>query len=349
MSGIIRAIQGLALLTLMGLAVPCAASPSEDGFAAFLERKYGRAGGLFGMLDKVLPPDKSMSSPVPLEGRKSDGSYWWSAYFGPGNVSVFGWAHRALSQRCTMEGGHLVSVAPFAILAGPSGVSAMMQDPGGAGGFGITPQMMRDWNHAAHPDERVVVEPWRQTATSRNAALVDARHVLGVFTCADGGNHPLWHVSILPTQLGQWDEFASNDSVGTHWVMLRIQAVTRAMMDRINAVETTRTEADRQTRLTENDLATERHREWGARERTDRPRIAAFQKSIKIGDGTNCGLVLSLNGPLAEVQVPTDITLSSGASRVFVKRAALAPPGSRFDCYVMGMMTANVIDTSPVQ
>jgi hypothetical protein len=341
-------VRGILALAFLALAAPCQASPSEDAFAAFLQKKYAKTGGLFGALDKILPPANTVASPVPLEGRKADGSYWWGAYFGPGNISVFGWAHRALSERCTKDGGALTQAAPYSILGGAPTSSVTLDDPGGAGGFTLTPRMMEDWAATDMTGQSTGVMRRPQSTSSRNAALVDARAVLGVFTCGMG-TRSLWHVSIIPTPLGQWDFFVSNEATGTHWVMLRIQAVTRALIDRTAMVYAAQAEDQMRARRTEQALAAKRHDDWTARERIERPRIAAFQKAIKIGDDTNCGLVLGLNGPLAEVQVPTTITLASGAARVFVKRVALAPPDSRFDCYVMGMMTANPIDTRPVE
>jgi hypothetical protein len=342
-----------ALAVGLALSSPGMANPSEDDFATFLHRKYSKTGGLFGALDKFLPASTDASSPVPVEGHKPDGSYWWGAYFGPGNVGVFGWAHRALSERCLKDGGELMPILQYPVLGGASRPFVWLENPGGAGGFVVTTQMLRDWSHGLSDGRLNAQVERRYSENSRNAASVDARQVLGVFTCRAGGKPPLWHVSILPTPVGQWGQFVSNQSTGTSWVMLRIQAVTRTLIDQTNATYAARTESQQRTDTQSQTIAAKRNAERIAGERVERSSIAAFQKAIAVGDDTNCGLILGFKGELVEVQVPVDIELPSRASRIFIKRAALAPPKSQHDCYEHGVLTGlwyvgRTIDTSAV-
>jgi hypothetical protein len=164
-----------------------------------------------------------------------------------------------------------------------------------------------------------------------------------------------WHISVLPTPVGRWNLIADNGSTGINWVMLRIQAVAQLLVDQTNAGYAAQMGAQRQAQLDDQNANTnaKRKAERIARERVERASVATFQKSVAVGDDTNCGLVLNIKGSLIEVQVPVDIELPSGASRIFVKRAALAPPGSQHDCYEHGVLTGlwyvgRVIDTSPI-
>ncbi len=330
-------------------ASPALANPSEDAFATFLHRKYSKTGGLFGAVDKILPPSSDTSSPVPVEGLKGDGSYWWSAYYGPGNIGVFGWAKRAIGERCIKDGGTLELVAPYLLQVPAQSQVITLKDPGGGGDFSVTPKMIFNWSGEFIGDGFEATDRYLQLAPARNAALVDARAVLGIFSCRRGEGLPLWHLSILPTPVGAWTNFADNNSKGTHWVILRIQAITRTLVERDNLAYAKVIEENKQRVSAGQKADAQRREQWLARERILRPRIARFQQELKVGEDTNCGLILELKGPLVEVQVPTDIKLQSGASRVFVKRVVLAPQNSEFECYSFNIMTDRAIDTSPVK
>ncbi len=71
-----------------------------------------------------------------------------------------------------------------------------------------------------------------------------------------------------------------------------------------------------------------------ARAALELPKLRAFQSSVKVGDDTSCGLVLTINGPLVEVQVPDTVRLENGASRLFVKRTQLTAKRSPYTCYI---------------
>jgi hypothetical protein len=139
--------------------------------------------------------------------------------------------------------------------------------------------------------------------------------------------------------VGDWNNFANSQMSDTSWVMLRIFAVDRALIDRTASAFAGKESADRAQRGQLDALADQREADVAARARIELPRLAAFQAKVAIGDDTNCGLVLGFKGPLVNVQVPANIKLPSGASTVFVKRAALAPPHSRYNCYEHGSLT----------
>ena len=75
--------------------------------------------------------------------------------------------------------------------------------------------------------------------------------------------------------------------------------------------EIERTDALRVTRLGERDRS-----------------VAAFQHKIEVGTETNCGTVIQVRGPMAEVAVPTAMTTPNGQSSFWSKRERLFPPAN---------------------
>lgn len=308
---------------------------------AFLAKKYGKNSGFDKVFNKVFPQQGPTTTPVPFEGRKPDGSYWWGAYFGNGNVVVLSWPHKALQKHCAASGGSLTRVMPYSLSYSPPAAPMRLIDPSGGTDLTLTPEMLRRWSAmSATTTNPQSIAPANYQRNSRNAELVDARNIIGVFTCRFGeGEQVLWHVAILPTPMGDWDNFASAQMTGTSWVMLRILAIDRALIDRTNAVFAAKADAQKAQRRQSDALAIQRESEAAAKARIELPKLAAFQAKVAIGDDTNCGLVLGFKGPLVNVQVPANIKLPSAASTVFVKRTALAPPHSRYNCYEYGDLT----------
>ena len=57
---------------------------------------------------------------------------------------------------------------------------------------------------------------------------------------------------------------------------------------------------------------------------------ARQQSALALGIQTNCGMVIGLNGPLVEVQLPSGMSLRNGSTRVFVRRDQIdTPEGAR--------------------
>ena len=84
----------LALSTLVTVAR--AAPASSNTLADLLERKYGNNSGFNKAFNSIFPQRGPATTPVPHEGRKADGNYWWGAYFRNGNVVVLSWPHKML-------------------------------------------------------------------------------------------------------------------------------------------------------------------------------------------------------------------------------------------------------------
>lgn len=340
----------LALMCVIAtiVAAPGFAVAEPITLAAFLAKKYGKNGGFDKVFNKVFPQQGPTTTPVPFEGRKPDGSYWWGAYFGNGNVVVLSWPHKTLQKACKTSSGSLTRVMPYSLSTGPSAAPVGLADVGGTAGFSVTSAMLRAWS-ATDAQTSVFREDAPQVfvGPSRNASLVDARGILGVFSCAAGASVPLWHVAILPTPAGDWQGFARGIAQQDSWVMLRIIEVNRDHVERTAASFVT---ARAKVRMAAEvaDQKTKRAQDAEAEQlRMEGPKIVVFQRSVVVGSETNCGIVLGFNGPLVEVQVPADIKLPNGASRVFVKRAALAPVRSRHRCYQYGHLV-DTWDVGPV-
>jgi hypothetical protein len=331
----------LMIAAVLIAASPGLASPGEDRLAAFLAKKYGKADRFTAVFNKVFPQQASTTTPVPFEGRKADGSYWWGAYFGNGNVVVLSWPYKSLVKHCESGGGTMMPAMLYSLSDGPPAAPVQLTDPSSGSDVTLTPAMLRGWS--ANSEAATNAESLgraKYQSNSRNAELVDARKIIGVFTCrATEGGRVLWHVAILPTPVGDWNNFANSQMSGTSWVMLRILAIDRALIDRTAAVFAAKEGEDRARRGQSDALAIQRETEAAARARAELPKLAAFQAKVAIGDDTNCGLVLGFKGPLVNVQVPANIKLPSGASTVFVKRTALTPPRSRHNCYEYGNFT----------
>jgi hypothetical protein len=331
----------LVLAVAIVVVTPVFAASGDMSLEAFLAKKYGKKDGFTAVFNKVFPQQGPTTTPVPFEGRKPDGSYWWGAYFGNGNVVVLSWPYKSLVKHCESSGGALMPTIPYSLSYGPPTQPARLVDPSGGPALTLTPEMLRTWSANSATDvaaERLL--PAKYQSNSRNAELVDARKIIGVFSCHVGdGGQVLWHLAILPTPMGDWNNFANSQMSGTSWVMLRILAVDRALIDRTTAAFAARESADRALSKQSDAVAAQRNAEAAARARIELPKLAAFQAKVAIGDDSNCGLVLGFKGPLVNVQVPANIKLPSGASTVFVKRAALAPPRSRYNCYEYGSLT----------
>jgi hypothetical protein len=336
-----RVTHGLIVAGLM-TSLPGFAASGDMSLEAFLAKKYGKKDGFTAVFNKVFPQQGPTTTPVPFEGRKPDGSYWWGAYFGNGNVVVLSWPYKSLVKQCASGGGMMVPAMPYSLSYGPPAAPVRLIDPSGGTDLALTPEMLRRWSAiiatTTNPES---IAPANYQRDSRNAELVDARKVIGVFTCRLGEDgQVLWHVAILPTPMGDWGNFANSQMTGTSWVMLRILAIDRALIDHTTAAFAAKETAERAQRKHSDALAAQRDADAAARARIELPKLAAFQAKIAIGDDTNCGLVLGFKGPLVNVQVPANIKLPSGASTVFVKRTALAPPRSRHNCYEYGYLTS---------
>lgn len=325
----------IASLALLGTQRATAATPSEAELSQFIAKHFRKGGGLFGAIASVIPGQVTSSSPSGRSGAQGDGSYWTSAYFSGSNVVTFSYPRNALSKFCSSVGGQLTRSIAYH-LARPNEAAGELPAVDGGGKLRVTSAMMAGWIGSAesfYSDRPNDGPDWAD-----RPALVDKREALGVFSCASG-NKPLWHVAILPTQAGDWASFGSGPTAEDSAVMLSVRLVDRALIER-----STTTIARQDAATAASSVALRQDRAWRQAEVNQRvanelPKLVAYQKSAKVGDETNCGLVLTANPTLVEVQVPENVRLPNGASRLFVKRTMLAPPTRQFPCYEYGLFT----------
>jgi hypothetical protein len=196
----------LALAVAVVVATPGVAASADISLEAFLAKKYGKTDRFTAVFNKVFPRQGPTMTPVPFEGRKPDGSYWWGAYFRGSNVVVLSWPHKTLEKQCAAVGGTLMRAIPYSLSTGPADRSVWLQDASPDGDMVVTPQMIGGW--AANDVTSTVAQNAASPAiigASPNAMLVDARGILGIFTCGAGGsNRPLWHVGMLAFCRRRW-------------------------------------------------------------------------------------------------------------------------------------------------
>jgi hypothetical protein len=316
-------IGAISFASLLLFAAPLGATPAEDAFATFLNKKYGKTGGLLGALDKVLP-DTPTDYAADYEGQKSDGSYWSSAYFNALNVSATGWPLRDLSKYCVKTNGTLVH--SYAVRVFDNGLGSFplkLADPRGGAELVIDRWMIERWRYATWQNEPKSGP--REWSLQSPAGLIDARNYLGLFSCQDASAKPIWHVAILPTRFGNMQALEDAGRPENAWFMLSIRAVTASEI--AQAVVEKQSAEDKQ-RAAQVGMKEQWQREAADREVQGAKRttkLAEFRKTLAIGTATNCGRVLAFNGPLVEVQVPTHIKLRNGATRVFVERDKIEP------------------------
>jgi hypothetical protein len=147
---------------------PALASPGEDSLAAFLAKKYGKTDRFTAVFNKVFPQQGPTTTPVPFEGRKPDGSYWWGAYFGNGNVVVLSWPYKSLVKHCASGGGTLMPAMPYSLSYGPPAQPVRLADPSGGPELTLTPAMLRGWSaNGATATNAESVVPGKYQSNSR--------------------------------------------------------------------------------------------------------------------------------------------------------------------------------------
>ena len=59
----------------------------------------------------------------------------------------------------------------------------------------------------------------------------------------------------------------------------------------------------------------------------ERAQIEAFQRKLSIGNETNCGAVIDMRGPMAEIAVPPNVRAPNRPATFWTRIERLAPPG----------------------
>lgn len=308
-----------AALTLLS-ATAVFATAAEDELQSFLHKKYNKSGGFLG----AFVPDTPTGYAADYEGRKTDGSYWSSAYFNALNVSTAGWPQRALAKHCEKSKGNLVQ--SYAVRVFDNGVGNLpvkLNDPNGGPDLIIERWMIERWRYGAWRSEPK--QGPREWDLRSPAGLIDAKAYLGLFSCLDASAKPLWHVAILPTRFGNMDALMDVGRRENAWFMLSIRSVTAATIAKTIAEQQTAKEKERAAVAA---ASADQERKQAALAEAGAKRsalLAEFRKQLAVGTRTNCGRVLGFNGPLVEVQVPSNVQLRNGATRMFVEREEIEP------------------------
>jgi hypothetical protein len=328
--------KAVIIAVLLGCgAVPIAAAERAPvkALQQFLAKRFRPSRGVFGAIASAIPVNLDPNSIAGMEGAKPDGSYWTSAFFNTGNVRMFDDPRIALAKFCATSGGVLERVQPFALSARHEFAFGSFELRDARGSFRV-PSAVLGQRIAAGIDRHAGIQTDTYGPfTNERAAQVDGKGSLGLFACTSAGN-AIWQIAILPTMAGAWRAFATDGRLsGDQAVMLSVREVDRALVERVQVTIAALRQAEK---TSADDVAranAARRAEKEAKVLQALPALRRFQAAVIVGDDTNCGLVLAVNGPLVEVQVPDTVKLENGASRLFVKRNLLSPRGSAHACY----------------
>ncbi len=324
----------IALLLGIGMPMMAFADTSlPSDLQQFLANRFKQGRGVFGAIANVIPGKLDPNSIAGMEGRKADGSYWTSAFFNTGNVRMFDDPRNALAKFCATSGGVLERVQPFALSARHEFAFGSTELRDAMGSFRVPSAVLGHWIASGIDGHAEIQTDTYGPFTNDRAAQVDGKGSLGLFGCKSGGIAK-WHIAILPTMAGAWRAFATDGRLsGDQAVTLSVREVDRALVERVQVTIAALRQAEK---TSADDVAranAARRAEKEAKVLQALPALRRFQAAVIVGDDTNCGLVLAVNGPLVEVQVPDTVKLENGASRLFVKRNLLSPRGSAHACY----------------
>jgi hypothetical protein len=315
------------------------ASPPDPGdLQSFLAGRFRQGRGVFGAIASLVPGKLDPGSIAGMVGPKPDGSYWTSAWFNRSNVVTFAEPRNALAKFCGSSGGTLQRVRAFD-LTRPQGGRAGFSLRDERGLYAVTDDLIESLTLSA-PDRSFAggVGAFGEYRSDL-AASVDARGVLGVFSCTAGNTTPIWSVAILPTTAGAWDYIARPEQYsGDAAVMLSVRQVDRALIERMQTASQSAQQRQSVAEVVAGTAAAQRQARIDARVARELSALQAYQAGAKVGDDTSCGLVLSTSGPLVEVQPPDTVRFANGASRLFVKRTMLSPKRSPYPCYAYDLL-----------
>ena len=329
--------KGLLIAVLLGCGAPAmalAASGQPSTLQQFLAKRFKPGRGVFGAIASAIPVKLDPDSIAGMEGRKPDGSYWTSAFYNRSNTVMFDDPRNSLARFCTASGGALKRLRGFDLSPKHDLNFFSVRLTDGVGPYLVSDEVVGRW--AASPPDGSFARAHDPYAGIANDAAkrIDERGALGLFSCMSAPDVAAWHVAILPTSAGAWDLLGDVSLQGDAAIMLSIREVDRAVVSRAEVViaggrqATAAAEARIAGRNAQDRAAAD------ARAALELPKLRAFQSSVKVGDDTSCGLVLTINGPLVEVQVPDTVRLENGASRLFVKRTQLTAKRSPYTCYI---------------
>ena len=239
-------------------------------------------------------------------GVQPDGSVWWEGFsdslIGKGLNKPRKW----LAERCNAEQGTLIQALPVSTSHAPVNII----DPTSHATLSVNGRMLLRWSWQA---ERLPsIQPDDQSLEIPSADF-------GLFSCTGQNGAPLWHVAVGVAAHPRGGYLVPVNTGRANEMRLSLRIVD-AKLVQDTALLLAAEDRDRQT------LRADR----SARQQSaDRSR-QAFQSALALGIQTNCGMIIGLNGPLVEVQLPNGMSLRNGTTRVFLRRDQIdTPEGAR--------------------
>ncbi len=295
-----------AMAALSMLASPCFLSKINaeappligDAIKARFAKQPGIAGKVWSAWGSPVAHDK--------RGTQSDGSVWWAASDDPGKIFRVGKdePRRWLGEECHKAGGELAQTMPYK----SDQKDTDFVDPVSQKIYHISGRMMLVWGWRLDSPH----VPIRSDTSFR----YDSDY-LGLFICRTVTGTPIWYVAVTEAVEVYNGIFVRANVIDfSPKTMLSIRAIDSNAIQQAGAI------IDLEIRERAQQQA-----DLEARRETHDENQAYFQSHIALGQDTNCGLVIGINGPLIEVQVPATIHLPNGASRTFINRNQIDVPG----------------------
>jgi hypothetical protein len=153
----------------------------------------------------------------------------------------------------------------------------------------------------------------------RAGTQAEADPPFGLFGCSLAGGATVWAAAIMP-----------NGEPRAYDLPVKVTPITRAGLAARRETLAHAQGAERRRVAAEDAAEAARV----ARERSEAVRLKPFRAGLTVGSRTNCGLVITVRGPLVQVQLPPNVTGPSGQREFWAPRADLtdaeAPQGCRF-------------------
>ncbi|MGB3721670.1 MAG: hypothetical protein WA979_02480 [Pacificimonas sp.] len=241
---LLSGLCAIAALSAPGFPTPAAATEGQDRLIEHLDKKYGKPGiSVTRFVNRVAGMDNeggADGTAFSVEGRKDDGSYWWSAAFNAATGKTFFKPRKNLARLCDKSGG------------------AFTRETGGGGGIldattdkavrerametnWMTPELAMVWRRSGQSPEKIEAyrrQGYVQGMLGSNAyrnygwvrdvfAEVERDGAFGMFACEHGDPGQNWRVAVLPTLSYSFQTLAerSRGMFSNSWIALAITPV----------------------------------------------------------------------------------------------------------------------------
>jgi len=239
-------------------------------------------------------------------GVQPDGSIWWESVNNPLLGKGPNKPRKWLVERCNADQGVLAQALPVST----SHAAVTITDPASHASLTVTGRMLLRWSWQVQRLPTLAPDDQGLEITSTD---------MGLFSCTGQNGAPFWHVAVGIAAHPRGGYLVAVNTGRADEMRLSLRIVDAKLVQdtaQILAAE----DRDRQA------LRADR----SARQQSADQSRQAFQSALALGTRTNCGMVIGLNGPLVEVQLPDYVRSRNGATRVFVRRDQIdTPDGAR--------------------